>query len=64
MSKRTRGMATNARTVIHESDHESDAGAQRMELTRIEIDLLKTNFGFYDKNRVGFVERFELPNLL
>jgi hypothetical protein len=35
-----------------------------MELTKLEIELCRQNFGFYDRNRVGSVERFELAMLL
>ena len=30
----------------------------------MERDCCKQNFAFYDKGKVGFVERFELPMLL
>ena len=36
----------------------------RTELSKLEIELCKQNFSFYDRNRVGSVERFELPMLL
>ncbi len=36
----------------------------RTELSKLEIELCKQNFAFYDRNRVGSVERFELPMLL
>jgi hypothetical protein len=45
-------------------DNEADVDQTRTELSRLEIELCKQNFGFYDRNRVGSVERFELPMLL
>ena len=36
----------------------------RAELTKLEIELCKQNFQFYDKIRQGYVERFELPLIL
>ncbi len=41
-----------------------DKDNQMTELTRIEVELCKQNFQFYDKNRQGYVERFELPMIL
>ena len=34
------------------------------ELSLLERDSCKQNFQFYDKAKVGWVERFELPMLL
>lgn len=45
-------------------DNEGDQDQTRTELSKLEIELCKQNFGFYDRNRVGSVERFELPMLL
>lgn len=36
----------------------------KTELTNLEKELCKQNFAFYDRNRVGSVERFELAMLL
>ncbi len=41
-----------------------DHDQNRTELTKLEIELCKQNFGFYDSKKVGSVERFELPMLL
>jgi hypothetical protein len=41
-----------------------DNDQNRTELTKMEIELCKQNFGFYDQRKVGSVERFELPMLL
>jgi hypothetical protein len=41
-----------------------DQDQNRTELTKLEIELCKQNFGFYDSKKVGSVERFELPMLL
>lgn len=41
-----------------------DHDQNRTELTKLEIELCKQNFGFYDHRKVGSVERFELPMLL
>ena len=50
---------------IHEEYEGSDrGGSDRLELTRVEQELAKQNFGFYDKQRQGWVERFELPMIL
>ena len=45
-------------------DQEIEQDQNRTELSKVEIELCKQNFSFYDKNRVGSVERFELPMLL
>jgi Ca2+-binding EF-hand superfamily protein len=45
-------------------DQDVDQDQNRTELSKLEIELCKQNFGFYDKNKVGSVERFELPMLL
>ena len=42
----------------------ADNDQNRTELTKLEIELCKQNFGFYDHRKVGSVERFELPMLL
>ena len=42
----------------------SDMDNNRTELTKLEMELCKQNFQFYDKQRMGFVERFELPMVL
>lgn len=42
----------------------ADQDQNRTELTKLEIELCKQNFGFYDHRKVGSVERFELPMLL
>jgi len=34
------------------------------ELSAIEKDCCKQNFIFYDKAKLGYFERFELPNVL
>ena len=47
--------------IIQESESE---GEDKTELTKLEIDLAKQNFGFYDLRRQGYVERFELLMLL
>jgi hypothetical protein len=44
--------------------HGADHDQNRTELTKLEIELCKQNFGFYDHRKVGSVERFELPMLL
>jgi len=44
--------------------HGADQDQNRTELTKLEIELCKQNFGFYDHRKVGSVERFELPMLL
>jgi len=44
--------------------HGADHDPNRTELTKLEIELCKQNFGFYDQRKVGSVERFELPMLL
>ena len=36
----------------------------KTELTNLEKELCKQNIAFYDRNRVGSVERFELAMLL
>jgi hypothetical protein len=41
-----------------------DQDQNRTELSKLEIELCKQNFGFYDQRKVGSVERFELPMLL
>jgi len=43
---------------------EQEHDPNRTELSKLEIELCKQNFSFYDRNRVGSVERFELPMLL
>jgi hypothetical protein len=43
---------------------QGDQDQNRTELTKLEIELCKQNFGFYDHRKVGSVERFELPMLL
>ena len=54
--------ATRGDVIKEESD--GGTGHDRTELTRMEVELCKQNFGFYDRNRQGYVERFELPMLL
>jgi hypothetical protein len=34
------------------------------ELSKPEQEYIRMNFGFYDKARKGFIERFELPMIL
>lgn len=41
-------------------NHESNAA----ELSILERELCKQNFLFYDKQKQGYVERFELPMVL
>ena len=43
---------------------ESEHGSSLTELSSLEIDCCKQNFIFYDKQKLGYVERFELPMLL
>ena len=33
-------------------------------MTKVEIELCKSNFQFYDKAKMGYVERFELEMIL
>ena len=60
------GLAGNARRpeAIQEESEPSEQDNNKTELTRIDQELCRQNFQFYDKNRVGYVERFELPMLL
>jgi len=46
------------------TEAEMEHDPNRTELSKLEIELCKQNFSFYDRNRVGSVERFELPMLL
>jgi Ca2+-binding EF-hand superfamily protein len=41
-----------------------DNDANSFELSQVEKNVCKENFQFYDKERKGFVERFELPMIL
>ena len=50
-----------------EQDKESDSGANAVSLTELSIvekDCCKENFKFYDKEKKGYVELFELPMVL
>lgn len=42
----------------------ADHDQNRTELSKLEVELCKQNFAFYDQRKVGSVERFELPMLL
>ena len=44
--------------------NEVDNTASHIELSNIEKESCKANFAFYDKAKVGYVERFELPMVL
>eukprot|EP00352_Strombidinopsis_acuminata_P004806 CAMPEP_0176365842 /NCGR_PEP_ID=MMETSP0126-20121128/20758_1 /TAXON_ID=141414 ORGANISM="Strombidinopsis acuminatum, Strain SPMC142" /NCGR_SAMPLE_ID=MMETSP0126 /ASSEMBLY_ACC=CAM_ASM_000229 /LENGTH=60 /DNA_ID=CAMNT_0017723015 /DNA_START=35 /DNA_END=217 /DNA_ORIENTATION=- len=51
--------------VVEEDNFEDNDNEGRMELNKLEVELCKQNFSFYEKNRGGPpVERFELPMLL
>lgn len=52
--------------VIQEENNDDDSvqDNNRTELTKLEVELCRQNFQFYDKQRQGYVERFELPMLL
>ena len=50
--------------IIKEESDVDDEDNMRTELTRVEVELCKQNFQYYDKDRKGYVERFELPMLL
>jgi Ca2+-binding EF-hand superfamily protein len=52
--------------VIQEENNDEDSvqDNNRTELTKLEVELCRQNFQFYDKQRQGYVERFELPMLL
>ena len=56
----------NQQQVISEEvpEVESEHDNNRTELTKLEVELCKQNFAFYDRQKQGFVERFELPMLL
>ena len=43
---------------------EVDEANTHTELSILERDCCKQNFSFYDKQKAGQVERFELPMLL
>lgn len=43
-----------------EEKAESDIGMSNTELSSLEKDCAKQNFIFYDKQKLGYVERFEL----
>ena len=49
-----------------EDSYEEDEPVQDNinDLPQIEKDCAKQNFQFYDKNNVGFVQRFELEMIL
>ena len=49
--------------VVRQEEDESEKDS-RAELTKLEVELCKQNFVFYDKSRQGYVERFELPLIL
>ncbi len=59
---RTRNKAKQA--VEEEVKAESEQGSSLTELSAVERDCCKQNFIFYDKQKLGYVERFELPMLL
>jgi len=46
------------------SEPEEEKVEEYIELGDLEIECIKTNFRFYDKAQIGFVERFELPMIL
>ena len=51
--------------VVEEDNFEDNDNEGRMELNKLEVELCKQNFSFYEKNRGGPpVERFELPMML
>lgn len=43
---------------------QEEEGQSHTELSILERDCCKQNFSFYDKQKAGQVERFELPMLL
>ena len=43
---------------------ETEIEGKGAELTRVESELCKQDFHLYDKNKNGYVERFELPMML
>ena len=50
-----------------EENHQEVVEDQQTSLTELDVaekDCCKINFQFYDKNKQGYVERFELPMLL
>ena len=49
--------------VIEEEPNKIDENSC-IELSNIEKESAKTNFLFYDKAKLGYVERFELPMVL
>jgi len=57
------GFQAKKQEIIPESRGESEH-EPATELTRLEVDLCRQNFQFYDKSKHGSVERFELPMLL
>jgi len=46
------------------TEPEEDKIDEHIELSELEIESVKTNFRFYDKAHIGYVERFELPMIL
>ena len=49
---------------IEEEEKPESAQPSDTELSTLERDCCRQNFMFYDKQKVGWVERFELPMLL
>ena len=52
--------------VIKEEEKEDNVidSSSHIELSNLEKESAKANFTFYDKEKKGYVERFELPMLL
>jgi len=63
MKKGGRKVKAAPKEQVEEVDIEP-AEVNQFELGAVERDCCKQNFSFYDSEKKGFVERFELPMLL
>ena len=52
------------RDSLESNVQQEEEGNTHTELSILERDCCKQNFSFYDKQKTGQVERFELPMLL
>ena len=63
--KQQRGKKQYNKQVVEEEDSvDGNQNNNRTELTRVDVEMCKQNFLFYDKQKQGWVERFELPMVL